>query len=288
MISLGAAVEVQVIRSVKIGQALQRIFHTVAVDNIHDDGDALAVGVVHQGLELLRGTKTRAEGKEIAHLIAEGTVIRMLLQGHDLQGIVAQFFYTRKDIPAEFLKGAHFFLLRRHANVALVDERIGALAGMLMLPDIFFLRVPHLGAEHLGDLVLNYTGGIGGKALSPAAGPFDVQFVQFPMLEEQGGKFQLPVAAANGPEGIAVRALPVVEVSDQEDFVGVGGILAEHPAAVLALVQAVEHVVVHGIFELAVTCNMSEGLPDVLVPGVYGVLVRHEPGIGLVNLLHID
>ena len=107
------------------------------------------------------------------------------------------------------------------------------------------------------------------------------------MLEEQGGKFQLPVAAADGPEGIAVRALPVVEISDQEDFVGVGGILAEHPAAVLALVQAVEHVVVHGIFELAVACNMSEGLPDMLMPGVYGVLVRHEPGVGLVNLLHI-
>ncbi len=286
MVSLGTAVEIQIVRAVKFRQTFQGVFHAVAVYDVHDDGNAFAMGVIHQGLEFLRGAEAGAQGEEIAHLIAEGTIIRMLLQGHDLQGVVAQLFHARQHILAEFLEGAHLFLFRRHAYVAFINERMGAFPRMAVLPDIFFSRIPYLGAEHLGDIVLHHTGGIGRQPFSPAAGPFDVQLVQLPVFEEQGRNPELPVAAADGLQGIAVRAFPVVEVANQVDFIGVGRILAEYPAAVIALVQAVEHVVVHGVLELAVASNVPERLPNMFMPGVDGVLVRHEPGIGLVNSLH--
>ena len=122
VVSLRACVEVKVIRAVKKGQAFVRVLDAMAVDDVHDYGNALAVGVVYQCLEFIRGAEAGTQGKEIGHLIAEGAVIGMLLQSHDLDGVVAEFLNARKDIPAEFLEGAHFLLFCCHADVALVDE----------------------------------------------------------------------------------------------------------------------------------------------------------------------
>jgi hypothetical protein len=99
--------------------------------------------------------------------------------------------------------------------MAFINERMGALSGMAALPDILLRRIPHLGAEHLGGLVLHYAGHIGRDALSPAAGPFDEEFVQLAVTEEHLGQFQLPTAVSQGFQGIAFRALPVVEIADQ-------------------------------------------------------------------------
>ena len=256
MVALRAAVEVEIIRAVEFGQAFQGVLHAVAVHDVHDHGNAFTVGVVHQGLELLGRAETGAQRKEITYLIAERAVIRVLLQRHDLDGVVAQFFHARQHLFAEFLEGTHLLLFRRHADMAFVDERMGPLAGVAVLPDKLLGRSPHLGAEHFGHFVLHYAGGIGGQALSPAAGPFDVQFVQLAVPEEHFRNLQFPVAVPQGLEGIAVRALPVVEIADEEDLVGIGGKLPEHPAAIGALVQAVIHVVVHGILQQAVAGNV--------------------------------
>ncbi len=230
MVSLRACVEVKVIRAVKKGQAFVRVLDAMAVDDVHDYGNALAVGVVYQCLEFIRGAEAGTQGKEIGHLIAEGAVIGMLLQSHDLDGVVAEFLNARKDIPAEFLEGAHFLLFSCHADVALVDEGMGALAGMAVLPFVRLFRSPYLGAEHLCDRVLNHAGGVGGDALPAAAGPLYEEFIELSVPQEHLREVYLPVAGAGWLQGIGLRAFPVVEITNEVYLVGVGGIFTEHPA----------------------------------------------------------
>ena len=107
------------------------------------------------------------------------------------------------------------------------------------------------------------------------------------MSEKHLRYLEFPVALAKRFQGIGVRALPVVEVSDEKNLVGVGRILTEHPAAVIAAVKAVVDVVVHRILEFSVPGNVPEGLPDVLMPCINCIFVGHEPWVCFVNLFHI-
>ena len=104
MVALRAGIEVQMVGAVEVREALGLVVHAVAVDDVHHHGDALAVRVVHQALELFRRAETGAQGVEIGHLVAEGAVVGMLLQGHDLEGVVPELLHLRKDGGAEVLE----------------------------------------------------------------------------------------------------------------------------------------------------------------------------------------
>ena len=156
MPSGGAVVEVEVFPSVKLTEAFKGVLDAVAVDNVHDDGYAFSMGVVHQGLEFLGGAEPGGKCEEIGHLIAERAVIRVLLESHDLDGVVAKLLYAGKDVLSEFLKGTNLFLLRGHADMALIDKGMRALSGVAVFPLIGFFRVPYLGAEHLCHRILNH------------------------------------------------------------------------------------------------------------------------------------
>ena len=188
MAALRTGIEVQVVRAVEVGQALGLVVHAVAVDDVHHHGDALAVGVVHQALELLGRAEAGAQGEEIGHLVAEGTVVGMLLQGHDLEGVVAEFLHLRKDGGAEVLERGDLLLLGRHADVAFIDHRMRPLAGPGMLPDVFLGRIPHLRGESLRHLVLDGAGHVGREALPRPAGPLDIELVQLAVLQHEGGQ----------------------------------------------------------------------------------------------------
>ena len=84
----------------------------------------------------------------------------MLLKGHYLDGVIAKFLYAGKDVLTEFLEGAHLFFLSSHADMALIDEGMGTLSGVAVLPLIGLLRIPDLCAENLGHGVLDYAGDV--------------------------------------------------------------------------------------------------------------------------------
>ena len=90
MMALRTVVEIQVLPAIEVAQSLGLVLDHMAVDQVHDHRDAQPVGRIDQGLEFLGRAETGTQGIEIRYLIAEGTVVRMLLQGHDLDGIVAE------------------------------------------------------------------------------------------------------------------------------------------------------------------------------------------------------
>ena len=82
------------------------------MDNVEDNGNALAVGSIDEFLELFGSAEARRGCEEVGHLVAERAVIGMLLHGHQLYHIIAEFFYSRNDILLELPVGGHFCLLR--------------------------------------------------------------------------------------------------------------------------------------------------------------------------------
>ena len=141
------------------------------MNDIHHHCNAKSMGIINQRLELLRSTEARAESKEVRYLIAERSVVRMLLESHDLKRIISQFGNLREHICSELLKSSHLLLLCSHTDMALIDKRMLALARLRILPFIFLERIPHLRAECLCVRVLNSPCHICRDALSTAAFP---------------------------------------------------------------------------------------------------------------------
>lgn len=56
-------------------------------------------------------------------MVAKGAIVGVLLQGHDLDGVVPQLANTGKHGHAEVQVAVHPGLLAGHANVALVDTQ---------------------------------------------------------------------------------------------------------------------------------------------------------------------
>ena len=56
-------------------------------------------------------------------MVAERAIVSMLLDSHDLDGIVAQRADTREHVCHELPVAVHFGLLAGHAHMALVDTQ---------------------------------------------------------------------------------------------------------------------------------------------------------------------
>ena len=176
MMSLPSVVEVKGLLAVKQAESLRLIVYGMGMDYVHDHCNTESVSVIYKRLELFRSTETRAEGEEVGHLIAEGTIVRMFLKGHYLEGVVSKICNLRKDILPEFFECADLFLLGSHAYMTFIDKRMGSLAGLSVFP-LVRLRIPDLGTELFGDRILHGTGGISRYSLRSSSRPLNIQFV---------------------------------------------------------------------------------------------------------------
>ena len=92
------------------------------------------MGCVYQFLKFFRSPETGTQGEEIGDLITEGPIIRMLLKGHYLDGVIAELLHPRQYILAEFTERSHLRLFRAHTDVALVDQRMRTPESLVMFP----------------------------------------------------------------------------------------------------------------------------------------------------------
>ena len=88
-------------------------------------------------------------------MIAEAAIIRMFLDGHHLNGVVAVPLDPRQDVFCELFVGADLFGVARHADMALINEqRVAIRAEMPVLPGIGLFRRPDLRRENLRLFIL--------------------------------------------------------------------------------------------------------------------------------------
>eukprot|EP00166_Cyanidium_caldarium_P005973 ctg_766.g154 len=145
MMSALARVKVLVVAAVEMVDAVHNIRRGVRVHHIHQHVDAQSVRRVDERLEVLRCATARAAGEKVGHVVPERGVVRVLHNGHDLDGSVAEAFDTRQHLVAKLGIRADARLIRGHTHVALVDaQRLGARHVLRMLPPVRPLgrRVP--------------------------------------------------------------------------------------------------------------------------------------------------
>ena len=211
---------------------------------VHHHCDTHPVGFVHQSLELVRSPETRTHGEEVGDLVTKGTIVRMLLESHYLDGVISKLLDPRKHILAEIIERSDLPLLRAHPDMALVDQRMRPPEHLVMFPWIWFRRVPDLGTENLRDRILHESLAICRDTLASAARPFDEQLVQFPVAQEHRIQPEFPVPLPGYLELVGTRAFPVVEFTDQVYLRRVRRPFPDHPGPVRLLVETIVEMVV--------------------------------------------
>ena len=201
------------------------------MNQVDHDRNPRPVRGVHQPLELLGCPETRAGGEEIGHLIAERAVVRVLLDGHELNGVVTRRGDAGEDAIGELLPGADLFLLLRHAGVDFVDQRGGILAAVVRMPPAIGLRrVPDLGVEDQRRAVLDHAARPGRDAVARSARPVHPQAVVLVVLQPIPRQPQFPDARLAPADELEFRQrLPVRGIADQKNPFGVRGPLAQDP-----------------------------------------------------------
>ena len=197
MVALGAVVEELPSGAVKHIDAFGGIFDGVGMHYVQQHPNAHGMCLVHQVFQFLRPSEPGGSGKEIAHLIAEGAVIGMLHNGHQLHSIVARLVDAGQDMIGKFPVGADLALLLRHAHVGFVDIQLVLAHEILIRPGKDLPVVHHLALEGDGLLVLHHPAGIQRDVLR--AGQIGVHHGFDLAAVPQGivpGEIQLPAAVA--------------------------------------------------------------------------------------------
>ena len=86
-------------------------------NNLHTHG----VCLVYKVLEVVGRARSGRNGKEASHVIAEAAVVSVLLDGHQLDHIVASLLDLRQDFVSVEAVGSNAATLMRHTNMRLVD-----------------------------------------------------------------------------------------------------------------------------------------------------------------------
>lgn len=138
VVAFATAMEILVISSIKIIEAIEDIFGRMAMHDVKQDHDAHAVRGVNELLEIFRRTITTACRKEIVDLISEAGVISMFHDSHELDDIVTEILNPGQHISRELFISSNALLRRRDADVSLVDASTFGLLWTRVLELVLF------------------------------------------------------------------------------------------------------------------------------------------------------
>ena len=275
-------VEILIRVASKVAQSLNLVLHSVRMNNVHDDSDAMLVCFIHQLLQFLWCAETATWSEEIGNMVAETAVVRVLSNCHDLDAVVAVLDDAREHIVLEFCVGSHLFSILSHTDVAFVDEqRVGIWLEILFLPNVRCFRSPNLCGENLRVFILHHSVDPSRDALAFPTLPFHVELKQIAVLHGTRTEFQFPVARVlQTLHLVLVLLLPVVEIANHVDVSSIWCPLAQHPS----FIGAVETIIKISIgkvreFLLAIVGELVEFPKRMLMSSTDSILKRFEPCI---------
>ena len=178
MLTTRSRIEILVRITGKVTQTFHFVFHRMRMDNVHNNGNTHLMSSINQRFQFVGRTKAGRSSKETGYMIAKTTIIRMLLNGHNLNTVIAFLCYAWKCFFAEFIVCAYFFLRLRHSDMTFINQqRIRSRLKCLFLKFIWFFRCPNLRTEYLGLFVLHYPCSPCRNAFTLSAIPIHIQLI---------------------------------------------------------------------------------------------------------------
>ena len=235
--------EVLVVGAVQLVQTLAGVRAGVGVHHVQQYEQVQLVGLVDEILQILRIAVPGGCGVEIRHLIAEGGVVGMLLNGHQLHRVVAQIGDALEVVVRKFTVGTDALALLTHADVGLVDHGRGQLALLVatVRPDEAARRRPDLAGKLLRFGILHHTADVGRDAVEGLLAAAHLNLHALLVLKGvRALQLNLPHAVLQAGERMG-GSIPVVEIADQMHLVRAGQPLAIDPA-VLGAAESVVHI----------------------------------------------
>ena len=215
----------------KVAQAFHFVLHGVGVHDVHNHGNAHFMCLVDESFQFLRRTETAGSCKETRYMIAETSVVRMFLYGHDLYAVVPIGSDAGQHVFTEFIVRPDFLCILRHTDVAFINQqgsRIGAES--LLFPHVRLFGRPDLRTEDFGLFVLYHAAAPCRNTFAASAVPMYFQLVEVAVFEGVAAQFDFPVPGVLYPFQLVFRRfLPIIEIAYQIDFGGMGRPFAEHP-----------------------------------------------------------
>ena len=185
------------------------------MDNIQQHRNPHTVSSIDQHFQLLRRTKPGGCGKEIGHLVAKRGIVRVLHNGHNLDGIIAQRLDFRQDMHPEFLISAYLSVLLSHTDVALVDKQLLLGLKFTVRPCKFRFRVPNHAVPLDGHRVLLHPVDIQRNPLQLSAAGYHYGHYLLTVLQAVStGQKQCKHAVFSLFHGIGV-SIPAAEITGQ-------------------------------------------------------------------------
>mmetsp|Transcript_12422 Transcript_12422/g.37369 ORF Transcript_12422/g.37369 Transcript_12422/m.37369 type:complete len:439 (-) Transcript_12422:393-1709(-) len=287
VVAAPAAVEVHGLSAVEHVDAVVGVLAGVAVHDVHQHHQPQPVSLVDHRLQLVRGAAPATGRKEVGDVVAEGTVVGVLLHRHDLDGVVAQRPDARQHVVLEVRVAVDLGLLAAHTHVALVDAQRTWPVRARPLEGVAFVRHQLAGGALLLGLVVHAVeldlivllGGPldpGGDTLHPLSirrlqPRLDLGLVLNGLAAVCAVRQeQLPHTEVIAYRPVVVLGVPRVEFAHQCDSPCAGGPLAVPDALHAVLLAAVEPVVLVPLAEFRQPAL-------VLVDGVPHTLVRVPP-----------
>ena len=153
------------------------------MNNVHNDCNAIGMCFIDKFFKFFRCTKARAGCKKRTYMIAKTPIIGVFLNCHNLNSIVAFFYYSRQYVLFKFSISTNFLSILPHSDVAFVNKkwRFVWFKG-LMFPLIFFFRTPYLSREYFCSFILNNSLCPCGDTFAFSPIPQDIHLKQVAMM----------------------------------------------------------------------------------------------------------
>src|SRR5688572_12958201 len=173
---------------------------------------------IDQMLQFLGRAEARGRREEVADVIAERSVVRMFLNGHQLDRVVTGLGDARQYVRRELIVRADLSVFLRHADMRFVNSQTTAMFRPRMLKLIRLFGVPILTDELIVGL-LNRTSDVRRNAIDGLAAFLDDRHLHARAVHEL--VLVLLIRQEDRPHAEliaherAVVAVPTVEVADQ-------------------------------------------------------------------------
>ena len=248
MLTLAALMEKLPYGTVKHVDAFHSILDRVGVHQIQPHTDAPLVSLVYQVFQIIRLAKPGAGSEEVSNLVAKASVIRVLHNGHKLNGIVACFLdvFQRNVCKLPIGTDAAFFL--RHTHMGLIDKKLVFADKSIIRPGKQNLIVDNLCIKGVVGFILNGPSGIQGKMLGANVLVLDDGLYLAAVPQSViSGEEDFPVLIVESGERMRC-GIPCIKFAFQVELVGGRSPLTVIPAAIY-MVETVIPVTVGKFFQ---------------------------------------